>query len=103
MARDIKLKRFEVGAFMGIDKNNPVLIDFSARKHQNKNITTFAGNQGTGKTSTITALMYALGATFKIDADNFINTTDGTIKDELEFEVDGVQYKVNATKSRFAL
>lgn len=103
MAKDIVLKRFSAEAFMGIDHSRPVLIDFTARKNKGKNVVRLTGDQGTTKTSTILALMYALGATFQFDKDNLVNTTDQTLKDELEFEIDGVQYRVNATKTRFVL
>lgn len=103
MSKDIVLKHVSIDSFMGIDKSNPVVLDLAKHYAKGKNITTLSGNQGTRKTSTISALLFLLGANFDFDKDNLINITDDTINLENEFEVDGEQYRVKATKSRFLL
>jgi len=100
---DINLKIVSIESFMGIDRSNPVVLDLEKHYSKGKNITTLAGNQGTCKTSTINALLFALGANFDFDKDNLINLTDGTLNLESEFEADGEQYRVKASKSRFLL
>lgn len=100
---DINLKSVTIESFMGIDKSNPIVLDLGKYYAKGKNITTLAGNQGTCKTSTINALLFLLGVNFDFDKDNLINLNDDTIHLENEFEVDGEQYRVKATKSRFVL
>lgn len=99
----IELKQFEAKDFMGIDQSNPVVIDFTkARKGQN--VVTIRGDQGTNKTSTITALMYLMGAAFNVDMKSFVNLNDEALDVKLEFEdSEGNQYKAEATTSRLTL
>lgn len=100
--KDLQLKRFEANDFMGISSEDPIVIDFtSARKGQT--VTKLTGNQGVGKTSTITALMYLMGAAFNVDTKNFKNLTDDTIDVKLEFEYEKEKYSVEATGTRLVL
>lgn len=96
---NLHLKRFEANDFMGIDQNSPVIIHFQP----NKPIIKFSGDNHTGKTSTMTAIMYLMGAAFNFDTKNFINLSDDKLDAKLEFEYNGDKYIVSATKSRITL
>lgn len=100
--KDLHLKKFEAKDFMGISSEDPIVIDFTeARKGQG--VTKLTGNQGVGKTSTLTALMFLMGAAFDIDTKNFKNITDDTIDVNLEFEYQKEQYQVTASGTRLIL
>lgn len=93
---ELTLKRFEAKDFLGIDMSNPIVIEFdNARKGQN--ITRLSGDQGVGKTSTLTALMYVMGAAFNVDLKTFKNVKDEKIDVNLEFEHNGEKYVVTAS------
>lgn len=95
----LNLKKLSVEDFGGIDKSKPIVIDIS-----NSNAAIISGDQGTGKTSTVNALLYALGQKLPSKEENFYNTTDGgKLSVDLDFDFEGEQYKVHATKSRFSL
>lgn len=102
MAQDVHLKQLEAKSFMGIDSSSPIIIDFSKAK-KNQNVVKLTGDQGTRKTSTITALMYLLGAAFNIDQKNFKNLNDDTIDLSLDFEHNGEKYKAEVKGTRFSL
>lgn len=94
--KDLILKRFEAKDFLGINSDNPVIIDFTeARKNQK--VVKLTGDQGAGKTSTMTGIMYLMGAAFNIDNKNFKNLKDNTIDLNLDFEYDGEKYNVTAS------
>ena len=95
---DIHLKKFEAAAFKGIDSHNPVVIEFP----KNKNVIKVKGNEGTGKTSTIEALMYLMGAQFNVDMKSLRNLEEG-IDTNLEFEHNGSKYKIEANNTRVSL
>jgi hypothetical protein len=98
MAKDLHLKLFEATDFMGIDSTNPIVINFD-KARKGANVVKLTGDQGLGKTSTMTALMYLMGAAFNIDAKNFKNLTDDTIDLNLNFDYDGDSYNVTASGS----
>lgn len=95
---DIHLKKFEANAFKGIDSSSPVVIEFP----KNKNVIKVKGNEGTGKTSTIEALMYLMGAEFNVDMKSLRNLEEG-IDTKLEFERNGSTYKIEANSTRVSL
>lgn len=95
---DIHLKRFEANAFKGIDSSSPVVIEFP----KNKNVIKVRGNEGTGKTSTIEAIMYLMGAEFNVDMKSLRNLEEG-IDANLEFERNGSTYKIEASTTRISL
>lgn len=95
---DIHLKKFEANAFKGINSSNPLVIEFP----KNKNVVKVKGNEGTGKTSTIEALMYLMGAQFNVDMKSLRNLDEG-IDTKLEFEHNGSTYKIEANTSRISL
>jgi hypothetical protein len=98
---NVTLKQFTAHSFMGIHKEHPIVLDFTQTQD---NITLIEGDQGLGKTSTLTALLYAVGAETGVELKHLVNQADGTIKLEHEFETaDGKLYRVNATKSKFLL
>lgn len=97
---DLNLIQFEAKDFMGISSDAPILIDFSKSRG---NAVKLSGDQGTRKTSTITALMYIMGASFSVDTKNFFNQKDEAIDVELKFKYDGDEYQVVANGTRFQL
>lgn len=103
MANDLHLIRAEINSFMGISAKDPIILDLQKYYAKGKNIAKLSGDQGTGKSSTINGLLYLLGANFDFDKDNLINTDDKTINEGLEFEKNGVRYRVKVTKSKFSL
>lgn len=99
--KDIHLKNFEGRSFLGIDSDNPVVIDFTrARKN---GVTKLKGNQGTNKSSTIMALMSLMGAAFNFDLKHFVNRKDDTIDASLSFVYDGAEHEVIQSGTRVAL
>lgn len=100
--KKIELKSFTAKSFMGISADSPIVIDFTKRRKK-KNITIFEGNQGVGKSSTMNALMYALGAELEFKKENIVNMNDDTVSVEMEFDVKGKSYRVKITKSKFTL
>jgi hypothetical protein len=99
---NIELKLFEATDFMGIDTSKPIIIDFS-KVRKSHSVVMFKGDQGVNKTSTMTALMYLMGAAFEIDMKSFVNLKDETLDARLEFEYDGERYKVEAKPNRLVL
>lgn len=99
---DLHLKQFEAKDFMGISGDSPIVIDFS-KARKNQKVVRLSGDQGTGKTSTITALMYLMGAAFNIDAKNFKNIKDDKIDLSLDFEYEKEKYQVSASSNRIVL
>lgn len=97
----VQLKHFEANSFMGISHEDPIVIEFV--KNKKAKVLKLTGDQGTGKTSTITAFMYLMGAAFNIDAKTFKNINDEAIDLKLEFEHDGGQYKIEASGNRITL
>lgn len=89
---NLTLQKFEAHSFLGIDKEKPVILDFT--KAKNKKFIKLTGDQETGKSSTLMAIMYAMGAAFEIDKKNFPNAKDGTIAIDLEFEYEGIAHHV---------
>lgn len=100
MSKDLSLQHFEANDFMGIDQSSPIVIDFSKARG---NVVKLTGDQGTKKTSTMTALMYVMGAAFRVDTKNFFNQTDEAIDVKMSFKFEGEEYTVAANGSRFVL
>lgn len=98
---EIILKHLEATAFMGIDSSQPLILDFT--KAKGRNITLIQGDQGTGKSSSLNAILFCMGAQFGFDASTLINDTDKTMKEVFEFSAKGVNYRLNVTKSRVSL
>lgn len=100
--KDLHLKRFEANDFMGISAEDPIIIEFAtARKGQG--VTKLTGDQGVRKTSTLTAIMYLMGAAFDVDTKNFKNTTDETLDVKMEFDYEKEKYSVEASGNRLVL
>lgn len=100
MSKDLSLQQFTANDFMGIDSSAPIVIDFSKARG---NVVKLTGDQGTKKTSTMTALMYVMGAAFNVDTKTFFNQTDEAIDVTLAFKYEGEDYVVTANGSRFML
>lgn len=98
----LELEEFSANSFMGIDQSNPVVIDFTKRR-KNQNIVEFTSDQGTGKTSTLLGIMFAMGAAFDLDKKKLFNHKDGKIDLNLRFTYDGDQYEVRGTSTRIDL
>lgn len=101
MAKDIKLKSFTVNDFGGISKENPIVLYVGDAYANGKNIAIAKGDQGTGKTSWLTAIQGLFASSFDIKEQNFIN--NGNLNAGFEFEFKGNEYKVTWTKSQFKL
>lgn len=97
--KDLHLKRFEANSFMGISADDPIVIEFP----KGKPVTLLKGNQGTKKTSTLTALMHMMGAAFAFDTSTFVNNTDETVDVELKFVYEGTEYIAAQSGSRISL
>ena len=98
----IELEKFEANSFAGIDKSNPVVIDFTKR-NKKQNVVEFLGDQEVGKTSTLMGILFAMGAAFDIDKKKLCNSEDGKIDVNLKFTYDGDQYHVIADDKRTIL
>lgn len=97
----MKLKKLEVNSFGGIHPQSPVVIDFTQSKH-----IIVDGNNGSGKTSLLTALLVACGHTGHTgkQGKDFINNDSGKIDIDFEFVGnDRLTYRVRCTKSSFSL
>lgn len=97
--KDLNLKEFEANSFMGINSEDPVVITFPKKN----GIVLLKGNQGTRKTSTLTALMHLMGAAFGFDTKNLYNNEDETIDVNLTFEYNGVEHVATQSGSRLTL
>lgn len=94
----MKLKKLEVNAFAGIDPSSPIVIDFTQSK-----FITVTGDQGTKKTSLLTAMLVACGQISK-DNKDFVNLSTGKIDIDFSFVgKDNASYEVKVTKSSFKL
>lgn len=102
---EINLEKIEVNSFKGIDRSRPVLLDLGKNYEKGKNITIFKGDQGTGKSSTMEAIMYLLAYNYEKSPawskENIKNLTDDTINAMAELEVDGVPHRIKVTKDKF--
>jgi hypothetical protein len=98
---DIHLQEFTGHSFLGISQDNPVVIDFTENKA--KGVTVLRGDQGVGKTSTLTALMFMMGAAFDIDMKHFNNLKDETTKLEHKFVYNGSNYHAVLSGGRLSL
>lgn len=98
----LELEKFESTSFAGISSNSPVVIDFTA-KRKNQNVVEFIGDQGSGKSSTLMGILYAMGATFNLDKKKLLNSIDAAIDETLSFKYDGESYQVVAKTSRVEL
>ncbi len=98
---DLVLQEFKAESFLGIDSSKPVIIDFVNNK--SKGITILKGDQGTRKTSTLTALMLMMGAAFDIEYKNFNNLKDETTKLDLPFQYGGANYHATLSGGRLTL
>ncbi len=98
----IELEKFEANSFAGIDKSNPVVIDFTKR-NKKYNVVELIGDQEVGKTSSLMGVMFAMGAAFDIDKKKLCNSEDGKIDVNLKFTYDGDRYHVIADDKRTIL
>lgn len=98
----LELEKFEANSFAGISSTSPVIIDFTA-KRKNQNVVEFLGDQGTGKSSTLMGILYAMGATFNIDKKKLLNSIDSAIDETLSFKYEGESYQVIAKTARIEL
>lgn len=98
----LELEKFEANSFAGISSTSPVIIDFTA-KRKNQNVIEFLGDQGTGKSSTLMGILYAMGATFNIDKKKLLNSIDSAIDETLSFKYEGESYQVIAKTARIEL
>lgn len=98
----LELEEFTANSFAGINRSNPIVIDFTKRR-KNQNIIEFTGDQGAGKSSTLMGILYAMGATFDIDKKKLLNREDGAIDVNLKFTYDGEQYQVVVSDKRTEL
>lgn len=98
---DLILQDFTATSFLGISSDSPVVLDFT--NHKFKGVTILKGDQGVGKTSTLTALMLMMGAAFEIEMKNFNNLKDETTKLDLPFVYQGTNYHATLSAGRLTL
>ncbi len=98
----LTFKKFEINSCGGINKEHPIVIDFS-EFNKGKRIGKVSGDQGAGKTSFINALLYACGHEFGFKTDNLVNNKDKTLNIQTEFSYGKSQYRIQATKTMFRL
>lgn len=89
-------KRIDIENFGGIDPTSPVTIVFP----DDKRITILEGDQGTNKTSTLTAIEALMGGIYP---EYYINKNTKSIGGIMEFEHDGKRYRTRITKTQFKL
>lgn len=97
----MKLKKLEVTAFAGINPLSPVILDFTQSK-----FIEVTGDNGTGKTSLLNALLVACGQLSHTgkDGKNYINQDSDKIDIKFSFVgKDRYNYDVSCTKSQFKL
>lgn len=97
-----ELQQFTVNSFMGIDKSQPVIIDFT-KARKNQGFVELSGNQGSGKTSTLRGLVFALCGNVGLDKKKLVNSVDNSISETLDFTYEGGQYRLDVNASRFTL
>ncbi len=100
--RDLHLKEVEINSFAGIDTESPVVIHWTEAK-KNQGITMLRGDQETGKTSTLNAIMSLMGAVFNFETKTFINKKNDTIDTSLKFTYEGADYEASQSGSRVML
>lgn len=98
----LELEQFTATSFEGIDSSKPIVIDFTKRR-KNQNIIEFFGDEGTGKSSTLAGIMYAMGGAFELDKKKLFNSKDKAIDVNLKFTYNGEQYQVIAGSTRIEL
>lgn len=95
----MKLKKIEVNAFAGIHPEAPVVIEFPSK------FVIAKGDNGTGKSSLLNALLVACGQISKDSNEKaFVNNETGKIDMNFSFVgKDRLNYDVRVTKSTFTL
>lgn len=97
--KEIVFEEFYANSFMGIDKSQSVVIDFTARR-KNQNIAEFVADERKGKSSRLIGILYALGARAGLDKKNLINLVDGKIDEGVKVRVDGVLHHIIVSTNR---
>lgn len=100
--KDLHLKLFKANSFMGISHDSPVVIDFTKAK-KNQHVTLLQGDQETGKTSTLYAIMRVMGSVFGFDLKHTVNNEDETVDVEHEFTYEGADYIAKLSGERLSL
>jgi|688.fasta_scaffold00239_90 hypothetical protein len=85
------LKNITINSFKGISENSPVIIDFNGED----NIVKFDGDQGTGKSSSLEAILWLMGYSFDVNIKELFNGKN-PIDEEMLFEHNEVKYKAIA-------
>lgn len=97
----LELVRFEAESFMGIDKTDKVIIDFT--KMRKNRFVELAGDQGQGKTSTLIGLMYAMCGNVPLEKKRLMNSIDKDISEQLEFKHNDENYRIEVSATRISL
>lgn len=100
--KDLHLKEVEINSFAGIDTESPIVIHWTEAK-KNQGITMLRGDQETGKTSTLNAIMSLMGAVFNFETKTFINKKNDTIDTSLKFTYMGADYEAAQSGNRVTL
>ena len=107
MSKNITLENFTVRDFGGISSDKPVILYVGEAYAQGKNIMLTKGDQGTNKSSWLTAILGLMGQELDINGKSkeimFINRNSGKLDCENHFTFKGVHYRVSWTKSAFKL
>lgn len=98
----LELVKFTAESWRGIDASKPVIIDFT-KMRKTQHFVEFVGDEDLNKTNTLTGIMYAICVGLNIPRELMYNLTDGTIKEDLEFNHEGMQYKIECRNERISL
>jgi len=101
MKEEVQLKDTTIKSFMRISSDSPVVIHWL--EHKKKNVTLLSGDQETGKSSTLNAIMRMMGAAFGFNMKEIINRKDQTAEAEQSFTVDGIEYVASISGQRLSL
>lgn len=97
-----ELLYYEAGSFMGINSKMGVFLDFTDMK-KNEGFIEMAGRQGTGKTSELCGIAYAMGAELGIEKKKLENSLDGKIDEAIGAKKGDKIYRIEASSSRFSV
>ena len=104
MSNDQKteLLYYEAKSFMGINSKCSVFLDLTKMK-KNEGFIEMAGKQGTGKTSELSGIAYAMGAELGIEKKKLENSLDGKIDEAIGAKKGDKIYRVEVSSTRFSV
>lgn len=98
----LELGVFTARSIMGIDQSQPVIVDFTNMKKNQKYVEA-ESDQGTGKSSWQTGVLLAMGASLDIPKVRLFNSKDEAVDIDQTFTYNGEEYHVFVDKTRVTL